>query len=105
MQVIPNGNFYFNVIQKNKDWSFDKSVSEFNYKLLHYLLTANLLVSKDDKNKNMNGKFNICNMPENLIDIDVTWKMIVNCFIFINNKCTFILDKTLSLIACKILQM
>lgn len=43
---------------------------------------------------------NILMMP----NIDVTWELIVICFIFNTNKytCTFILDSTLSFIACKI---
>lgn len=106
---------------KNKIRSlFDKSVSEFNYKLLHSLLTTNLTVSKWDKN--INGNCNNCNTPENIkhliyecdltmplwrkisqiLNIDVTWKLIVIGFIFTSNKYTLILDNTLSFIACKI---
>lgn len=113
--------YYFNVINKNKIRSlFDKSVSEFNHKLLHNLLTTNLSVSKWDKN--INGNCNNCNMPENIkhlifecdllmplkrkisliLNIDVTWKLIVIDFIFTCNKYTFILITTLSFIACKI---
>lgn len=56
---------YFNIIYKNKVRSlFDKFNSEFNYKLLHNLLTTNLSVSKWDKS--INGNCNNCNMPENL---------------------------------------
>lgn len=113
--------YYFNEIYKNKVRSlFDKSVAEFNYKLLHNLLTTNLSVSKWDKN--INGNCNNCNIPENIkhlifecgllmplwrkisliLNIDVTWKLIVVGFIFTSNKNTFILDNTLSFIACKI---
>ena len=113
--------YYFNVIYENKIRSlFDKSVSEFNYKLLHNLLTTNLSVSKWDKN--INGNCNNCNTPENIkhliyecdltmplwrkisliLNIDVTWKLIVIGFIFTSNKYTLILDNTLSFIACKI---
>lgn len=57
--------YYFNEIYKNKIRSlFDKSVAEFNYKLLHNLLTTNLSVSKWDKN--INGNCNNCNIPENI---------------------------------------
>lgn len=115
------GKSHFDTIYENKvRLLFDKSVSEFSYKLLHNMLTTTISVSKWDKNNSGNCDF--CDTQENikhlifecdlikpiwskisqLIKIDIKWKMIVIGFIIFNNKYTFILDNTLSFLACKI---
>lgn len=116
------GKSHFDTIYENKVRSlFDKSVSEFSYKLLHNMLTTTISVSKWDKNNSGNCDF--CDTQENIkhliFECDLIkpiWSKIYfstnkdrynmenDCYrlIIFSNKYTFILDNTLSFLACKI---
>ena len=109
-------NIYLEKIKK----IFDKNVSEFNFKLLHNLLTCNKYVNK--WNKDLDKNCSNCNAEEDikhlifdcdivkpiwskislLINIEVTWKIIVIGFPAYCSKNTFILNNILSFIAYKI---
>ena len=109
-------NIYLEKIKK----IFDKNVSEFNFKLLHNLLTCNKYVNK--WNKDLDKNCSNCNAEEDikhlifdcdivkpiwskislLINKEVTWKIIVIGFPAYCSKNTFILNNILSFIAYKI---
>lgn len=98
---------------------FDKNVSEFNYKLLHNLITCNKYVSKwkTDLDKNCIN----CNLEEDVkhlifdcyifqplwkkisevLNVNVTWKIIVVGFPAYCNENTFVLNNVISFVAYK----
>ena len=99
----------------------DKSLAEFNYKLIHSLLSNNLLISKWDKT--ITNKCKLCRdeienakhlifdcgnvqhiwkIASTCINFTITWKRIVIGFYFENNELSTIYNYFISFIAFRI---
>lgn len=98
----------------------DKSIAEFNFKLLHNLLPNNLYLSK--WNKNIDKFCTYCREIENtkhmvfdcilvkniwkkvsaILKINIAWKHLVLGFIYNGNQSNVVLNNVISFIACKI---
>lgn len=109
-----------NIYQEKVKKVFDKNVSEFNYKLIHNILSSNKCVSKWKGNLDKNCPN--CNVEEDIkhlifdcclsnpiwkkvseiLNINVTWKVIVIGFPAYCNKNTFIFNNVLSFVTYKI---
>lgn len=98
----------------------DKSIAEFNFKLLHNLLPNNLYLSKWNKNidkycaycreiENTKHMIFDCILVENIwkkvsdiLKVNIDWKHLVLGFIYNGNQSSVVLNNEVSFIACKI---
>lgn len=117
---IDDRQLWCNIYQEKVKKIFDKNVSEFNCKLIHNILSCNKCVSKWKENLDKNCLN--CNVEEDIkhlifdccisnpiwkkisdiLNINVTWKVIVIGFPVYCNKSTFIFNNVLSFEAYKI---
>ena len=116
---IDDRQMWGNIYQEKVKKIFDKNVSEFNYKLLHNILSCNKCVSKWKENFDKNCLncyveedikhliFYCCisnpiwKKVSDILNINVTWKVIVIGFPAYCNKNTFIFNNVVSFVAYK----